>query len=62
MLAELGARTVERDPPDLEHVRAVRGLEREVRVLLDDEHGQPFLLVEALDDPEELGDDERREA
>ena len=36
--------------------------ERDPRVLLDDEHGEPFLLVQLADDPEELAHDQRREA
>ena len=32
------------------------------RVLLDDEHGQPLLLVQLAHDPEDLADDHRREA
>ena len=52
----------ERDAADLEHVRGLRELQRDVRVLLDDEHGQALVLVQLLDDPEDLGDEERREA
>ena len=41
VLGQLGARAFQRDPPDLEHVRAARRAQRELRVLLDDEDGQP---------------------
>src|SRR6266542_6906842 len=59
--AEGLAAALERDAADLEHICARRGLEREDRVLLDDEHGQPFALVQLADDPEDLGHDPRRE-
>src|SRR6266545_6524767 len=62
VLAQLCARTLQRDPPDLEQVGAIRYVERGVRVLLDDEHCQPLLLVQAANELEELLDDERREA
>src|SRR5919108_6489552 len=61
VVAQRGARPRERDPADLEHVRVGGHGERDARVLLDDEHGQPFLLVELADDAEELAHDERRE-
>src|ERR687884_141316 len=48
VLLQLGARPRERDLPDLEHVRLVRGLQRDVRVLLDDEHRRPLALVQLL--------------
>ena len=47
---------------DLEHKRVLRQLQRDVRVLLDDEDGQALVLVQLPDDPEDLGDEERREA
>ena len=59
---QLRARPGERDAPDLEHVRRLRELQRDVRVLLDDEHGQALLLVQLPDDAEDLGDEQRREA
>src|SRR5438046_210930 len=52
---------VDHDPPDLEHVGAARRREREARVLLHGEHGQPLVLVQLADDVVEAGDDERRE-
>src|SRR5215211_8020068 len=62
VLSQLGARALDRDAPDLEHVCAAGRAERELRVLLDDEHGETFLLVQLGDDLEELADDQRREA
>src|SRR5829696_4090480 len=62
VLAQLRARAVEGDATDLDQVRAVRNVERDVRVLLDDEHRQALLLVEAPDEAEELAHDERRQA
>src|SRR5262245_11871665 len=61
VLGQLPARALERDPTHLEHVRAARGAQRELRVLLDDEDGEPLLLVEVAEDPEDLPDDDRRE-
>src|SRR5215472_8888772 len=62
---QLRARAGEHDVAGLEHVARLGGLECEVRVLLDDEDGQAFLLVELADDPEQLrqqdwGEGERR--
>jgi hypothetical protein len=62
VLLQLGARPGERDATDLEHVRRLCGLKRNVRVLLDDEDGQAFLLVQLSDDSEDLRDEEGREA
>src|SRR4249919_1520330 len=58
---QLGARALQRDAPDLEHVCAARGAERELRVLLDHEHGETLLLVQVAEDSEDLPDDERRQ-
>ena len=44
-----------------EDVAAVGDLEREVDVLLDEEHAAPALLCELADDGQELLDDQRRE-
>ena len=50
------------------HTRGVRegnqrgSLQREVCVLLHDEDGQPFLLVQFSDDSEELRDEHGRES
>ena len=52
---------VHRHLSDLEHVGAGRDLERDPRVLLDDEHGQPVVLVELAHDREQLADDGRRQ-
>src|SRR2546425_6401556 len=60
-LAQLGARAREHDLADLEHIGLLRGGEREVRVLLDDEDGQA-LLVQPGEDLEDLADDDRGEA
>src|SRR5262249_53888584 len=62
VVAQLGARPRERDASDLEDVRAARRVERNPRVLLDDEDGEAFLLVELADDAEELAHDEWGEA
>jgi len=43
---ELRARALDGDAADLEHVRARRALERDLRVLLDDEDAQPVLGVQ----------------
>src|ERR1051325_5417162 len=56
------AAALERDPADLEDVRARGCLQREVRVLFDDEHGQALALVQLADDAEDLRDDPPREA
>ena len=48
-------------PADLEHVGAGGGRERRACVLLDDQDRGPLALVQLADDPEDLGDDERRE-
>src|SRR6185436_17970950 len=58
---ELLARPGDGDLPHLEHVRVRRHLERDRRVLLDDEHRQPLLLVQLAHDPEDLTSDQRRE-
>ena len=44
---ELFARAGERDASRLEHVAGVRRLQREVRVLLDDEDGEAIVLVQS---------------
>src|SRR5881296_853062 len=62
VLAQLRALAFEHDAPDLEQVRAVRHVERRVRVLLDDEDGEALLLVEPAHELEELLDDDGREA
>src|SRR5574340_1835519 len=51
----------ERDPAGLEQVRAVREVEREARVLFDQQHGHPVLAVDLAHDPEDLGDHQRRQ-
>ena len=56
---QLGARPGEGDAADLEDVRRLRGLQRDVCVLFDDEDGQPFVLVQLSHDPEDLRDEER---
>src|SRR5437588_1041426 len=61
VLLELFARGVQCDGSDLEHVRVLRRGERDLRILLDDEHAQPVLLVERPDDPEQLAHDRRCE-
>ena len=61
MAAELLARPVEGDAAHLEHVRVPGGVEGEVRVLLDDEHREPLLLVQLVHDAEDLARYERRE-
>src|SRR6266545_3118421 len=59
VLRELAARPLERDAADLKHVGPARGAQRELRVLLDDEHGEALLLVQLADDAEELAHDHR---
>src|SRR5262249_30717054 len=58
---ELRARSRESHVTGLEHVARVGRLQREMGVLLDDEHGQALALVELADDAEELRDEHRRE-
>src|ERR1041385_6953166 len=58
---ELGARAREHDAAGLEHVARVGSLQREVRVLLDDQDGQALVLVQLADDPEQLRDQDGRE-
>src|SRR5204863_7466099 len=50
----------EDDAPRLEHVAAVRRVERHQRVLLDEQDRRP-LLVDLLDDVEDSLDEDRRE-
>src|SRR4051794_41391895 len=61
VLAELGGRAGEDEPPGGQHVAAVCDRERDVRVLLDDEHRDAG-LVHLLDDLERTLDEDRREA
>src|ERR671924_571774 len=61
VLRQLRARPFERHPADLQHVGAARGTQRQLRVLLHDQHRQPLLLVQLAYDPEELTYDERRQ-
>src|SRR5262249_32355582 len=55
--AQLGARSFEGDLSGLEDVRPRGGIERERRVLLDDENGKSVFLVEPPDDVVELTHD-----
>src|SRR5215210_2295947 len=59
---ELVGRPCNRHPSYLEHVGARGDAERDRRVLLDNQHRQPLLFVQLLDDREELPDDRRRKA
>src|SRR5712692_11362965 len=59
--AKLSALALDRHVADLQHVRARCSLERDVRVLLDDEHRQAIVGIELFDDAEDLLDDRRRE-
>ena len=59
MAAKLGAVALDRDLTHFQHVRAGRGVEGDVRVLLDDQHGQPIVGIELLDDAEDLLDHRR---
>src|SRR6266498_507967 len=61
VLRELAARPLERDAADLKHVGPARGTQRELRVLLDDEHGEALLLVQLADDAKDLAHDHRGE-
>ena len=49
------------DPPRLEHVGALAEVERERRVLLDEQDRDSFLVVQPEQELGELLDDERRE-
>src|SRR5215218_7107291 len=55
------ALVLERDTADLDEVRARGDVQRDVCVLLDDEHGQASRLVQLPHEPEELAYDQRRE-
>ena len=57
---QVGGLPLEHDPAGREHVAAVGDRERDVRVLLDDEHGDA-LVVHLLDDLEALLDEDRSE-
>src|SRR5712692_1503418 len=46
----------------LQNVRLGRRLEREAGVLLDQQHGQPLLLVDRFHDLEDLADDDGRQS
>src|SRR6266550_1341203 len=59
--AKLGAFALDCYLPHLQHVRTGCGIEGDVRVLLDDQHGQPIVGIELLDDAEDLLDDRGRE-
>src|SRR5260370_9174823 len=57
---------VRRGPRDrhaarLEQIRLVGEVERQRRVLLDEEHADVLVTVDRADDTEDLADDERRE-
>src|SRR2546423_5581192 len=58
---QLLARPFDGHLPDLQHVRAAGGVERESCVLLHDEDGQAFALIQLGHDAEDLAHDERRE-
>ncbi len=53
--------TVEDDPADLEEIDAVRQVQRDRRVLLDEEDAHAFARVDLAEDPVELLHDERSE-
>ena len=61
MLLQLRTRPRDGDAAHLEDERGRRELERDVRVLLDDEHREPLVVVQLLDDPKDLADEQRRE-
>src|SRR4051794_14174523 len=61
VVAEVRRRVVERHMPGLEHVAALRHVERVVRVLLD-EHDRRALLVDLADHVVDAVDDDRRQA
>src|SRR5262245_324781 len=54
--------TLQHDPPVLHHVAVVSDRQRQGGVLLDQQHGQLFLLVHALDDLEDLVHQHGRQA
>src|SRR5215210_8177755 len=59
--AELVGRSLDRDAACLEHVRAFRVLQGDVRVLLDDERRHPVLVDPRAQDVEDLRHDPRGE-
>src|SRR5712691_6968473 len=59
--AKLSALALDRHLTHLQHVRAGCSVERDVRVLLDDEHREAVVGIELLDDAEDLLDGRRRE-
>src|SRR2546425_3039808 len=58
VLSQVRARPVESDAAGLEHVCVLGVVERDVCVLLDDEHRQSLVLVERAHDLEDLTDDD----
>src|SRR5438128_920681 len=61
VVAKLAAGSRDLYLADLEHVGALRRVERDAGVLLDDEHGKAVAVVELADDPEDLAHDQGRE-
>ena len=61
MALQVDARPGQRDAAHLEDERVLRELQCDVRILLDDEHGEALALVQLLDDAEDLGDQQGRE-
>src|SRR5437764_6519273 len=58
---QLRCLVLEHDPSRLEHVAALRGRERHVRVLLDEQH-RDAAAIDLDDVPEDLADEDRRDA
>src|SRR5207344_572570 len=54
--------TCRHDPARFQQAHVVGDVERQVGVLLDEQHGQAALLVESLDNLEQLLGDDRGEA
>src|SRR5438477_12242118 len=61
LVLQLRTLALDRDTTDLEHIRARRELERDTRVLLDQQHCDPVALVYGADDVEDRPYDQRRQ-
>src|ERR1700719_1581435 len=59
LLEELAARAGENDQPAIENDRLGSKLEREARMLLDEQHGQPVLALQPVEPGQQGIDDDR---
>src|SRR6266566_193472 len=61
LVLQLRTLALDRDTTDLEHIGARRELERDARVLLDQQHRHPVALVDCANDVEDRPHYERRQ-